>query len=44
MTEKYCRKGYKIIDMNSVIARSVPVGWNAPYLCLYVNYESKMIS
>lgn len=37
MKERFCKKGYKMLDMNSVEARGVLVERNTPYLCLYVD-------
>ena len=39
-TGRFCKKGYKIIDMNSVVARSVLFGWNAPCLVVCAVYDS----
>ena len=44
MTERFCKKGYKMLDMNSVVVRSVLLERNAPYLCLYVTYDSEIPS
>lgn len=43
MTERFCKKSYKMLDINSVDARSVLLERNAPYLCLYVTYGSEII-
>lgn len=43
MTERFCKKSYKMLDINSVDARSVLFERNTPYLCLYVTYDSEMI-
>ena len=43
MTERFCKKGYKMLDMDGVDVRSVLFERNTPYLCLYDIYDSEMI-